>query len=162
MKTKYLLLTICLLVSGLMSAQNNTFKSLFDKYENEDDVTVISISKAMFNLIPNNIKTTGNVDLSKIASKIESLLILASDKSLTKQKMYTEFKSLVEKNKNYEELMRIKDGNSNITFNIQKKGDKINEMIMVINGDDEFVAIQILGNFTVDDIKKISDNTQIQ
>ena len=159
MKIKYLLLIICLLGSSITFAQNNTFKRLFDKYENEDDVTIVSISKAMFKMIPGNINT-GNVDINNIVPKIESMLLISSDKSNIREKMQSEFKSLTDKN-NYEELMRVKDGKSNVTFNARKQGDTIKELIMLISGNDNFVAIQILGNFTIDDIQKIAkENTQ--
>ena len=159
MKIKYLLLAIGLLCSSLNYAQNNTFKSLFDKYENEDNVTIVSISKNMFNLIPGNIKT-GNVDIKNVLPKIESLLIITSEKSSVKEKMNGEFKSLIEKNKNYEELMRVKSDKTNVTFNIRKTGDLINELIMLVNDGEDFVAIQLLGNFTIEDIQKIAKDTQ--
>ena len=154
MKIKYLLLIICLLSNSIIYAQNNTFKSLFDKYENEDDVTIVSISKSMFKMIPGNI-SKGNVDIKNIIPKIESLLLITSEKSKMKEKMSSEFKSLIDKNKDYEELMRVRDGKSTVVFNAKKKGDIINELIMFISEENEFVAIQILGNFTVEDIQSI-------
>jgi hypothetical protein len=159
MKIKYLLLIAGLFASSVIYAQNSTFKSLFEKYENEDDITVVSISKAMFNLIPGNIKT-GNVDIKDIVPKIESMLIITSDKNNVKEKMSADFKSLVERDRNYEELMRVKSGKSNITFNMKKRGNLINELIMLVDNEEDFVAIQILGNFTIEDIQKIANDTQ--
>ena len=156
MKLKYLLLTICLLSNSILFAQT-TFKSLFDKYEDEDDVTIVSISKSMFNMIPGNI-SKANVDIQNILPKIESLLLITSDKNNVKQKMSSDFKSLIEKNKNYEELMRVRDGKSNILFYSKKEGNYIREFIMLINDEADFVAIQILGNFTLDEIQQIAKN----
>ena len=158
MKTKHLLLTIGLFISSIIYAQNSTFKSLFEKYENEDNVTIVSISKAMFNLIPGNIATS-NIDIKDIIPKIESMLIITSEENSLKEKMNADFNALIEKDKNYEELMRIKSGKSNILFNIKKRGNLINELIMFVNGDNDFVAIQILGNFTMEDIQKITKET---
>jgi len=160
MKIKYLLLIVCLLSNSIIYSQNYSFKNLFDKYENEDDVTIVSISKAMFKMIPGNI-STGNVDIKNIVPKIESMLIITSKKSHIKEKMASEFNSLIYKNKDYEELMRIKDGKTIVTFNSKKQGDTIRELIMLINDEKDFVAIQILGNFTLDDIQQITkDKTQ--
>ena len=158
MKTKYLLLIISLCCSSLIYAQYSTFNHLFEKYENEDNVTMVNISKTMFNLIPGNIKT-GNVDLKNIVPKIESLRILTSDKSALKEKMAADFKTIIERDKDYEELMRVKSGQSNVTFNLKKKGNLISELIMLVNDEDDFVVIQILGNFLLDDIKKIAEDT---
>lgn len=161
MKTKYLLLTICLLISSMMYSQNNTYNNLFDKYENEDGVTVVSISKAMFQMMSGNVNT-GHVDIKNIVPKIESMLLITSNKIDIKEKMSTDFKSFINKNKDYEELMRVKDGKSHITFNIKKNKDNISELIMLINDEEDFVAIQILGNFTLDDIQEIAKNKEIQ
>jgi hypothetical protein len=161
MKTKYLLLIFCLLGSGLLYAQNSSLNRLFDKYENEDDVTIVNISKAMFNLIPGNFKT-GNVDIKNMLPKIESLRIITTDKSSLKEKMYADFKAVIDKEKVYEELMRVKSNKTNVTFNVRKKGDMINELLMLVNEEDDFVAIQILGNFSLDDIKKLAEDAQTQ
>jgi len=161
MKTKFLLLMISLFCSCLLYAQNSAFNRLFEKYENEDEVTVVNISKSMFNLIPGNIKT-GNVDIKNIVPKIESMRLLTSDKSSLKDKMNADFKDLVDKDKDYEELMRVKSGKSNISFNLKKKGDLIRELIMLVNDEEDFVVIQILGNFLLDDIKKIAEDATTQ
>jgi len=157
MKTKYLFLIISLFCSSLTYAQSSAFNRLFEKYENEEDITLINISKAMFNLIPGNIKT-GNVDIKNILPKIESLRMLTSDKSSLKEKMASDFKNLVEKDKEYEELVRIKSGKSNVTFNLKMKDDLIRELIMLVIDEEDFVVIQILGNFLLEDIKKIAED----
>ena len=138
-------------------AQNNTFKSLLNKYENEDDVIIVSMSKSMLKVVPDKI-INGDVNLKDIVPKIESLLMIFSTKSSMKEKMSLEFKSLTDKNKNYEELIRIKDGKSNIIFNVNKQGDIIKELILLVNEESNFAAIQILGNFTIEDIQKITNN----
>ena len=71
-----------------------------------------------------------------------------------KEKMTADFKSLLVKDKEYEELMSIKNGKTNIAFNLKKKGNSVSELIMLINGEEEFLVIQIAGNFLLDDIKK--------
>jgi nitrogenase molybdenum-iron protein alpha/beta subunit len=159
MKTKNLLLIICILCSGVIYAQNSAMSKLFDKYESEDDITVISISKAMFKMIPGNI-STGNVDIKDIIPKIESMRLINSQKPEIKEKMSLEMKALINNDKNYEELIRIKDGKSNITFNVRKKENTINELVMLIDSEKDFVAIYITGNFTFEDIQKIAEKTQ--
>jgi hypothetical protein len=160
MKTKNLLVTICLLCSIITGAQNNAMNKLFDKYENEDDITTISISKAMFKMFPNNINT-GHVNIKNIINKIESIRLISSDKTDLKEKMKVEFKSLINKDKGYEELIRIKDDKTNITFNVKRKDESINELIMLINDENDFVVIYILGNFTLNEIQEIVKNDNI-
>jgi hypothetical protein len=158
MKAKVFLLTVCLLSSLTMLAQDKNINNFFDKYENEDNVTVVSISKAMFNMISGSNINTGSADISAILPKMESMRIITSENKDLKEKMAAESKAIITKNNKYEELMRIKDGKSNVTFNAIKKGDIINELLMLIINENNFAAIQILGNFTVEDIQKITKN----
>ena len=163
MKINFLLIIMFLFGTSLLQAQNNQVIRLFEKYENEDNVTIIKISKAMFNLIPGNI-ITDKVNIKNIYSKIESLLILTSDKQEMATKMSNDFKSFIDRNKNYEELMRIKDNKkdnkSDIIFYAIKKGDFINEFFMLVNNEKEFVAIRIAGNFLEGDIQQLVDDMQ--
>ena len=163
MKINSLLIIMFLFGTSLLQAQNNQVIRLFEKYENEDNVTIIKISKAMFNLIPGNI-ITDKINIKNIYSKIESLLILTSDKQEMATKMSNDFKSFIDRNKNYEELMRIKDNKkdnkSDIIFYAIKKGDFINEFFMLVNNEKEFVAIRIAGNFLEGDIQQLVDDMQ--
>ena len=156
MNTKYFAILFALFCNSLIYAQSNSFNRLFEKYENEEDITIVNISKAMFNLIPGNLRT-GNVNIKEILPKMESMRILTSNNIDLKEKMAADFKLLIAKDKAYEELMSIKSGKSIITFNLKKKGDLVNELVMIVNEDKDFVVIQILGNFFLYDIKKIAE-----
>jgi hypothetical protein len=160
MKEKIFLLTICLLCSFTMIAQDKEMTNFFDKYENEDDVTIVNISKEMFKMMPISSINTGKADITSILAKIESMRIITSQNKVLKEKMATETKALVAKNRKYEELMRIKDGKSTVTFNAIKNKSVINELLMLVNDEDNFVAIQILGSFTIEDIQKITKNNK--
>ena len=74
--------------------------------------------------------------------------------------MYADFSAMIAKDRNYEELMRIKDGKSRVTFNIKKRGALINELIMLVNDEDDFVIIQIAGSFTLKDVQNITSHVQ--
>lgn len=159
MKTKNLFLIICLLCSSIVCAQNSTINKLFDKYEDEDDIVIINISKAMFKMIPGNI-STGNVDIKEIIPKIESMRLLTSSKKEIKKNFSSEIKKLINSDKYYEELMYIKDGKSKITFNVKNKENFISELIMLIDSEEDLTAIYITGNFVLEDIQKIAEKIQ--
>ena len=162
MKKIFFVLILSMSAGSMLFAQSSSFHRLFEKYENEDAVTVVSISKNMLNLIPGNIQTGTTVDIKNIVPKIESILLISADTIHLKEKMNADFKSLIEKDKSYEELMRVKSGKSNILFHAKKKGELISELMMLINDEANFVAIQILGNFTLDEIKSIAVDTEKQ
>lgn len=152
MKTKYILLIAFLCCSAIGFSQNK----LFDKYADMDDVSSVYISKAMFQMMP-TIESTG-LSLANMQGKIESLQILRTQNKAKKEQMNREFRSLV--GKQHEELMRVKDGKTKANFYILKKGDRINELIMIADTEADFSVIQLLGNFTLKDIQEITKDTK--
>ena len=125
---------------------------LFDKYSEIDNVTSVYISKAMFQMIP-NFETNG-LNLMNLKGKVDGLQVLSTQDSNIKEKMRTDFKGLI--GKNHQELMRVKDGHTRATFYVKQKGDLISEMIMLADTDSSFNVIQLLGNFTLQDIQEIT------
>lgn len=148
MKTKNILLILFLCCTSLCFAQNK----LFEKYSEMDNVTSVYISKAMFQMMP-NIETNG-LNLMNMKGKIDGLQILTTENNSLKDKMRDDFKGLI--GKNHQELMRVKDGNTRATFYVKQKGDLISELIMLADTEGRFNVIQLLGNFTLQDIQDIT------
>jgi hypothetical protein len=150
MKAKYGIIVICLLCPLLGFAQSQ----LFDKYAEMDNVTSVYISKAMFNMIP----AIGDVGLSltNMKGKVESLQLVSTQSTDHASRMRKEFSQLV--TKRHEELMRVRDGKQRITFYANQQGDIIKDLLMLADADSSFTAIQIIGNFTLQDVQEIAKN----
>ena len=52
--------------------------------------------------------------------------------------------------------MRVRDGKTKATFYAKQKGDLINELIMLTDTEKGFSVIQLLGNFTLQDVQDIT------
>jgi hypothetical protein len=52
--------------------------------------------------------------------------------------------------------MKIKEDGNNVVFYGQKSGNFIQSLVMFVDGDNECVLIRLLGQFTTEDIKKIT------
>lgn len=148
MKTKNILLLLFLCCTSICFAQNK----LFDKYSEMDNVTSVSISKAMFQMMP-NFETNG-LNLMNLKGKIEGLQILTTENNNIKETMRNDFKNLI--GKDHEELMKVKDGKTRATFYVKQKGDLISELIMLADTDKSFNVIRLSGNFTLQDIQEIT------
>lgn len=148
MKTKNILLILFLCCTSFCFAQNK----LFDKYSEMDNVTSVYISKAMFQMMPN--METNGLNLMNMKGKIEGLQILSTESNSLKDKMRDDFKGLI--GKDHQELMRVKDGKTRATFYVKQKGDQVSELIMLADTDGRFNVIQLLGNFTLQDIQDIT------
>mgnify|MGYP000199305143 CR=1 FL=1 len=146
MKTSYLYtLLLSLFFVATVAAQTNN-DALFD------GVTSVYISKKMFQLMPS--METAGLNLINMKGKIESLQILTCENESLQEQMRKDFSGLIKKE--HEELMRVRDGESKITFYIKQKGELINELIMLSDDEKEFSVIQLLGQFTLQDIQEIT------
>lgn len=152
MKTKYfypLFLLIFFIATAAAQTNNN---ALFEKYAEKDGVTSVYISKKMFQLMPS--METAGLNLINMKGKIESLQVLSCENESLQEQMRKDFSGIIRKD--HEELMRVRDGDSKITFYIKQKGDLINELIMLSDEAKEFTVIQLLGRFTLQDIQEIT------
>jgi hypothetical protein len=142
-------MTLCLFCTTIGFAQNR----VFEKYADMDNVTSVYISKAMFQMMP-TIENVG-VNLMNMKGKIESLQLVSTEKQEMIMQMKREFSRLV--TTRHEELMRIKDGKTRVNFYSDIKGDRITELIMLVEAEENFTAIMLSGNFTLKDIQEIAD-----
>jgi len=113
-------------------------QSLFDKYEDLDEVTSVVVSKSMFNLLSKidvEVDDPEAQDFMDIAQSINSLKVFTTeDKNIgadMKASVNTYLKSSA-----LEELMRVKDKDVNVKFYIKngKDEDHVSELLMFVNG----------------------------
>jgi len=150
MKTKYILIiALCLFCTNAGFAQNK----LFDKYADMDNVTSVFISKAMFQMMP-KIEKVG-INMMNLKGKIESLQLVTTENKDMMVQMKKDFAQSV--SSKHQELMRVKDGKSHVNFYSDMQGDKIKELIMLVDDEDNFTAILLVGNFTLKDIQEITE-----
>ena len=150
MKTKYIIIALCFICSQMGFAQNK----LFDKYADMDNVTSVYISKAMFQMMP-QVADIG-LSMANLAGKMEALQLVSTEKKDMIPQMRKEFTQLMSKDQ--QELMRVKNGNTRVTFYANMKNDLISELLMLADADSSFTVIQLLGKFTLKDIQEIADS----
>ncbi len=149
MKAKYLIIALLLACTQFGFAQDK----LFDKYAEMDNVTSVYISKAMFQMMP----VIGDVGLSltNLKGKVESLQLVTTERKDLIPQMRGEFSKLV--GNQHQELMRVRDGKTKATFYSNMKGDQVKDLIMLADTDSTFVVMQLVGNFTLQDIQEIAN-----
>ena len=145
-------------------------QSLFDKYEDLDNVTSVIVNKSMFNLLSKievEVDDPEAKDFMDIAQSVNSLKVFTTeDKAVGADMMASVNKYL--KSASLEELMRIKDKDANVKFYIKsgKDDDHVSELLMFITGIDdvnvndrkiETVLVSLTGNI---DLRKINSLTK--
>lgn len=139
----------------IISAQKNPF----DKFTDMDGVTSVYISKNMMSLFPKDSNQYGGVDVGNFVDKLSSILILTTENQKVGKEMLSLANSRIKEN-NYELLMRVKsDDGELVNFFMKGKPDNIQELIMIVDGnDEESVIMQFLGNFKLQDVQEMTRN----
>lgn len=164
MKNIIILLLAILPLAGLS-------QSIFDKYEDLDEVSAVVVSKTMFRLL-------GHVEVDEGDSEAKDFMRMT--KSLTGLKVFitqdakvsSDMKATVTKYLNsekLEELMRVKDKDTNIKFYIRngKDEDHVSELLMFVTGIKdvdlelngrkfETVLLSLTGDIDLNDISSLT------
>ena len=163
MKKSILIVLITLLPLSIFS------QSLFDRYEDLEDVTTVVVSKKAFELLAKidiDIDDKESQDFMDIATSVTGLKVFTTDN----ESIGAEMKKSVTKyltGNSMEELMRVKDKDADIKFYIKegKDDDHVRELLMFITGVKEVEANgrnfeTVLLSLTGDiDLNKISSLT---
>lgn len=151
----YIALLLFLSIQNLVAQDK-----LFNQLANNDNVTVVYISKALLDMMPNLEATAGNADLKKLANKLEQIEIYTcDDDKKTVTLMQTEMTALLQ-DKAYASLMSIKDKGQHVNFFGYKQNDRFKDLIMTVNEGSSSTIIRIKGNFTSEDVKSVMKKTK--
>ncbi|WP_298790412.1 DUF4252 domain-containing protein [uncultured Allomuricauda sp.] len=119
-------------------------QSLFDKFEDLDDVTSVVVNKSMFNLLAKidvEVDDQEAQDFMDIASSLKSLKVFTTDNKAIGDDMKSSVNRYL-KSSTMEELMRVKDKDANVKFYIKqgKDDDHVSELLMFVTGLKEVEA----------------------
>ncbi|MDR1652845.1 MAG: DUF4252 domain-containing protein [Prevotellaceae bacterium] len=148
-----LIVTLMLALAGFAGVQAQS--DMFQKLGDNKDITVVYISKALLGLAGN--MDVGNSDVKNLAGKLTMLEIYSADKPEAVKMMKKEAEKLLAGGSGMETLMKVKEGNNNVSFVARRGADnRIKELLMVSLEPDECSIMRFLGDFTMDDIEKIT------
>lgn len=145
---KMKLVGLMLLIPLFCQAQ----KSLFNTYSDMKGVSSVYISKAMIEM--NSNLFTKDIYIGKVSGKLDGVQILSTMDNNIKKNMRKDIQSLVHSSK-YELLMKQKGIVSSSEFYVNRKGDKVRELVMVIDGAASLKFVYLEGEMTLKDIQNI-------
>jgi len=113
-------------------------QSIFDKFEDMDEVSSVIVNKNMFDLL---VKMDVNVDepeakeAMEIAQSLSGLKVFVTENKSISADMKTTVDRYL-KNASLEELMRVKDKDANVKFYVRKgkDDDHVSELLMFVTG----------------------------
>lgn len=152
--------TMLLLMSTqLLNAQNSSAIALFDKYGGKDGYTTVSISKELFGMFADmNAEDPDTKDVKAMMEQLDGIRILMYETEDANNAELASFKEEISKLQvsGFSELMVVKQPGEEVKFLALKKGDKIGELLLVINGDKQAGFISIIGTIDMNTIGKLS------
>lgn len=156
MKKTVIILCLLIPISYLLSADNGRIEAFFDKYSLDKTFTYISLNTNLFSLFLDvESEDEDSKELMKMLGNLQSIKILASEKVKNADQYYQEINQIIRKDK-YEDLAFIRHANENIQFMVKEKNDKINELIVLVNGDSKFFFLNLVGEIDLADLPGMS------
>lgn len=151
-------------ITSFAFGQSKAVEDFSNKYKNDRDAKVVSLNSGIFQLVANIAQFADDDEeaevIGRLAAGIKSMNILSipmygsgldvADIDELKTKLRSE---------KYEELMTVREGRDRVYFMARSGGDKINNMLMLINSDnDDFTLINIDGVIEMKDLAYMAKN----
>jgi len=160
---KLTILFIMMAFTTLTFAQDDAISKFFDKYEEDDNFTHVTITSRMFGLFANlDVEDEADKELMDAVSKVKGLKIIGKDdiENSAADALYKEAFELIP-DKEYDELMTVRDKDTDMKFLIKEENGVITELIMVMHGDNEFFLLSLIGDIDLKQISRLSKSMDI-
>ena len=139
---KNLIVIVVIMLSSIVTSA----QSVFDKFEDQEEVTSVIVNQKMFKMLAtmgidaDDPEMQGYIDM---AGNITGFKVFTTgDEKISADMNATVAKYL--KNSNLEELMRVKDGDQTVNFYVREGKDEnhVKELLMFVNGIKEMTQGQ--------------------
>lgn len=155
---------ILILITAILPLTNYAQKSVFDKFEEMDEVTTVVVTKEAFKMLS---KFSGNSPEAKeyvtMVQSLESMRVFTTENSHIGKQMNDVVNNYL-KSAKLVELMRVKDKDAHVKIYIRpgKDEDHVNELLMFVNdmqnkNKKEAVILSLTGNIDLNNISKITE-----
>lgn len=159
---KLIITFVLVLMPTLFFAQ-----SMFDKFENEDEIVSILVNKKMFELM-SEVKADSSdpntKQLFSLIKRLDNLKVFTTENAKFKGEMKKTVDAYLKKYP-LEELMRINEGGQTIKIYVKTGAtpSEVKELLMFINGGegDDTVLMSLTGTFDLKEISFLTDYMKI-
>lgn len=157
---KLILVVVLILVSNTFFAQ-----SVFDKFDNQDDITSVIVNKKMFSLLSKvDIKDKDSQLYVNLIKKLDNLKVFTTTSKSKADEMRSTADKYMKSNA-LEELMRINEKGKNVKIYVKSGAtdSQVKELLMFIEGagKEETVLMSLTGNFDMDELSALTDKMKL-
>jgi len=159
MKNSILTLVLFCFVGSLMG-QNNAIDKYFDQYKDDERFTMVFISPKMIQMAAQIAEESVDAEITEMLRDLKGLKILKTEEDPLA--FYKEAKKKID-TKKYEELMTVRDKGQNVQILVkdQDNGNIVNELLLLVGGEDEFVLLSFVGKIRLDQIAKLAKQLDV-
>ncbi|NSL86557.1 DUF4252 domain-containing protein [Chitinophaga solisilvae] len=162
MKRSLLLLIAVFASMHLFAQQSSVIDRFFQKYENDRNFTLVSVTPKMFSMFSKvDVGDPDAKSFMRVVHKLKGLRILAKEDTKDGPRLYREAAAFL--NQDFEELMTVRDKDSDLKFLVKENGrGNINELIMLVGSNTQFLAMSLVGDIDLNEISQIANSVNIQ
>jgi hypothetical protein len=161
--TIYLLVSFLCLTGVNVQAQSNAISKHFSQFQRDTSFTKVTVTSRMFSLFTEiEADDADEAQILEAMAKLKGIKAIVKNKSENSKKMYFDAIETIEKDGGYEELMTVEDAGENVQFMIREEGDVINELLMIIGGNNQFMVMTLYGEIDLNSIAKLSKVLKIK
>ena len=156
---------LVVVIATIFMSNSISAQSVFDKFDNQDDVTTIIVNKKMFSLM-------GKIDTKDKESQVYMNLLKKLDNlkvfMTQSDKRSDEMKAVADKfikTESLDELMRISEKGKNVKIYVKSGASEsqIKELLMFVEGSgkEQSVLMSLTGNFDLDELSVLTDKMNL-
>jgi hypothetical protein len=154
-----------LLLSGLVAfSQSRAIEDFHNKYKNNGKYFSVRIDGGILNLL-SGIETSDEEaqEMLDAISRIDAIDVHSINRNEDEfaESDISKFKKAVQKEK-YDELMIVRDGDTDVDFLIKEKKGKISDLLLLVDEPDEFIIVSISGEIDLKTIADITENLDLK
>ena len=154
---KLTLILFAALLCNFSYAQDNAVAKYFSAYQKDSNFTKVSVTSKMFSLFTDiDTEDPDEKELLEAMSKLKGIKAVVNEKSDNSSELYYKAIETISKDRSYEELMSIEDASENVMFMVRDNGGVINELLMIVGGNKQFMVMSLFGEIDLSQMARLS------
>ena len=158
---------IILITTFFLSTNAFFAQSVFDKFDDVDGITKVSVTKKMFTLLSKiDDKSKDSQEYTNLIKKLDNLKVYSTKSDKKGDEMQATATKYI-KTAGLEELMSVNDNGKNIKIYVKSGASEsiVKELLMFIDGGnsgrEDSVLMSLTGNFDLDEISALTEKMNL-
>jgi len=159
---------VCFLTSSI-GAQNDAINRYFEAHLENEIFTSVYVSPKLIEIVSqidlqalddSELQDNEAAIIEEVLEQLKGLMLLRTDvEPLVHYKQI--LADFTEQNSGFDLLLSVRDKGNNVKIWTQTQGEKIQELLLLVGGEDEMIMLSLTGNIDLKKISKLAGNVDI-